>query len=321
MENIEKWVNRIHQGSTLDLLKQMPDNLVDTIVTSPPYWGLRDYGSETNTIWRGDPNCKHEFVTEAIEKSDAAVKHGQDYTEPKKWESGFCKKCGCYDNKTEILTEHGWKKFSEINNTDKVGTVIDGNLEYVIPKEYYKYRYDGEMYHFYGQNMDILVTPNHNMWVKKRNSKGVIEHSFEFIKAENVKHGYRISRSVGWIGKDVDTFSLPIIPDIMNRKKFSKSKVVKMEDWCKFLGIYLADGYFQVFKNESTENDREYITNITQIKHKKEVEEVIKKLGFKYNYTKKKDFTIYHKSLTLFLKKLGNTYTKYIPKEFKNLDK
>lgn len=32
-----KWVNEIIQGDTLSVLKQMPSNFVDTIVTSPPY--------------------------------------------------------------------------------------------------------------------------------------------------------------------------------------------------------------------------------------------------------------------------------------------
>ncbi len=36
--------NRIIQGDTLTVLKTMPKNYIDTIVTSPPYWGLRDYG-------------------------------------------------------------------------------------------------------------------------------------------------------------------------------------------------------------------------------------------------------------------------------------
>ena len=29
----------------------MPDNAVNTIITSPPYWGLRDYGDQTKTNW------------------------------------------------------------------------------------------------------------------------------------------------------------------------------------------------------------------------------------------------------------------------------
>ena len=37
------WV--IHTGDALDVLFTMPDKSVNCIITSPPYWGLRDYGS------------------------------------------------------------------------------------------------------------------------------------------------------------------------------------------------------------------------------------------------------------------------------------
>jgi DNA modification methylase len=36
--------NSIHQGDVLDVLFPWPNAFVQTIVTSPPYWGLRDYG-------------------------------------------------------------------------------------------------------------------------------------------------------------------------------------------------------------------------------------------------------------------------------------
>ena len=35
---------RIYQGRALDRLKQLPDESVDCIWTSPPYYGKRDYG-------------------------------------------------------------------------------------------------------------------------------------------------------------------------------------------------------------------------------------------------------------------------------------
>lgn len=34
----------VYQGHVLDVLREMPDESVDCCVTSPPYWGLRDYG-------------------------------------------------------------------------------------------------------------------------------------------------------------------------------------------------------------------------------------------------------------------------------------
>lgn len=37
-------VNRIIQGDCLSVLKGFPDGCVQCCVTSPPYYGLRDYG-------------------------------------------------------------------------------------------------------------------------------------------------------------------------------------------------------------------------------------------------------------------------------------
>lgn len=34
-------VNKIIQGDTLEVLKTMPNECVDTIITSPPYWGFQ----------------------------------------------------------------------------------------------------------------------------------------------------------------------------------------------------------------------------------------------------------------------------------------
>lgn len=36
----------VREGNCLDLLAAMPDESVQTCVTSPPYWGLRDYGED-----------------------------------------------------------------------------------------------------------------------------------------------------------------------------------------------------------------------------------------------------------------------------------
>jgi DNA modification methylase len=41
---IEKFINKIICGDSLKVLKTIPDESIDCIVTSPPYWALRDYG-------------------------------------------------------------------------------------------------------------------------------------------------------------------------------------------------------------------------------------------------------------------------------------
>ena len=35
----------LYHGNNIDVLKQMESESVDCVVTSPPYWGLRDYGT------------------------------------------------------------------------------------------------------------------------------------------------------------------------------------------------------------------------------------------------------------------------------------
>jgi DNA modification methylase len=37
-------MNKIFQGDALNVLKTMPTESVDSVITSPPYWNLRDYG-------------------------------------------------------------------------------------------------------------------------------------------------------------------------------------------------------------------------------------------------------------------------------------
>ncbi len=64
--------NKIFQGSVLDILKTFPDESVDCIITSPPYYGLRDYGEETKTIWGGDRNCEHVWQKEITSRPNAS---------------------------------------------------------------------------------------------------------------------------------------------------------------------------------------------------------------------------------------------------------
>lgn len=39
-------LNHIYTGNALEILKQFPDNFIDTCISSPPYWQLRDYKVE-----------------------------------------------------------------------------------------------------------------------------------------------------------------------------------------------------------------------------------------------------------------------------------
>lgn len=48
---------RLYLGHVLHRLRELPAKSVHSVITSPPYWGLRDYG--TGTWEGGDLNCDH----------------------------------------------------------------------------------------------------------------------------------------------------------------------------------------------------------------------------------------------------------------------
>lgn len=85
-------LNRIMRGDALGELKKFPDESIDCVVTSPPYWALRDYGTAK---WKGgNKNCDH-LVCKL--SSDKSTLHPNP--EKKKMETGIpckeiCAKCG-----------------------------------------------------------------------------------------------------------------------------------------------------------------------------------------------------------------------------------
>ena len=83
----------------------------------------------------------------------------------------------CFDCKTEILTENGWKYFCDLTKNEKVATLNlkKNEFEWQKPIDYINQQYDGEMYHFKSRTVDMMVTPNHRMLVK-RYDKNILQN-------------------------------------------------------------------------------------------------------------------------------------------------
>ena len=47
MRNLNAYINSAVCGDVLEIMKRFPDESIDCVITSPPYWQLRDYG------WKG----------------------------------------------------------------------------------------------------------------------------------------------------------------------------------------------------------------------------------------------------------------------------
>ncbi len=72
-------VDSIIKGHAVNIMRQMPDNWVNCIITSPPYWGLRDYGIEP-LIWDGDPECEHTFDSDNAYHDNLRYRVGHNTT-------------------------------------------------------------------------------------------------------------------------------------------------------------------------------------------------------------------------------------------------
>ena len=59
-------MNRILCGDVRERLMELPDESVHCVVTSPPYWSLRDYGLPPQ-VWGGDSDHRHAWVDEHCE--------------------------------------------------------------------------------------------------------------------------------------------------------------------------------------------------------------------------------------------------------------
>jgi DNA modification methylase len=60
----EMELNRIYNENCLSTMGRMPDGFVDCVVTSPPYWGLRDYGHNDQI---GLEKTPEEYVNKMVE--------------------------------------------------------------------------------------------------------------------------------------------------------------------------------------------------------------------------------------------------------------
>ena len=93
-------------GNVLDKLKEIPDDSVDCVCTSPPYYGLRKYKAP-DVIFGGDSACEHEWQPAKLklhygesslqpEKKLLNKKMNPENNDHEKIESNVCSKCGAW---------------------------------------------------------------------------------------------------------------------------------------------------------------------------------------------------------------------------------
>ena len=85
----------------------------------------------------------------------------------------------CYDDKTEILTNTGWKLFKDLQDNDLVAQYDNSFISFVKPEKYIEQDYKGDMVNFKSSafKIDLLVTPNHRMVSLDKNGFPTIQEA------------------------------------------------------------------------------------------------------------------------------------------------
>jgi thymidylate synthase ThyX len=160
----------------------------------------------------------------------------------------------CYDAETEVLTDDGWKAWPDVDGSEAFATVNpdSGSLEYQEATEHFVGDYDGEMYRVRSEQVDLLVTPNHRMWVKahdtQANKRG--EEPYR-IRHANEIFGKRVAyqKTVEWQGQETGTVAIPGTKRIWqtrnratNTTRHYLGSEFPLEEFARFLGHWLAEG-------------------------------------------------------------------------------
>ncbi len=227
----------------------------------------------------------------------------------------------CYDDQTEVLTEDGWKLFKDLTYENEIATLNpeNHNLEYQKPSKLMSYDYNGDMCKIECKQINLLVTPNHKLYVRLRSKR---PNKFTLIDVSILmnKNDFRMKKDAIWLGDKKDYFILPEVLhefNPINKIRKSEGKIIPMGLWLEFLGYYLSEGSVQHKKSNNS-----WIVKISQkvgTESYKKMEDCIKKLGYKYYKHPIEGFFISNKQLCCYLKQFGHAEDKFVPKEIKQL--
>ena len=160
----------------------------------------------------------------------------------------------CYDADTEVLTDDGWKRWPDVDGSETFATVNpdDGSLEYQPASEHFAGDYDGPMYRVKSEQVDLLVTPFHRMWVKahdtQANKRGEEPYKVR-LASEIVGKRVAYQKTAIWDGQESGIVEIPGTKRVWQRTDtFTETtrhyvgSTFPLKEFARFLGHWLAEG-------------------------------------------------------------------------------
>jgi DNA modification methylase len=225
----------------------------------------------------------------------------------------------CYADDTDILTDRGWIPFKDLALNDRVASVSPGGeLVYAYPCKLHAYHYRGPMCSFRTKTVDLLITPNHRLYVRPKHAE-----EYRFIEAQVVlQEGqargsglyYALRNNLTWQGEEPanDSFEVPSC-DYQRAYAAKPLPTFDLGDWCEFLGLYIAEG------SATSYADRHEVS-IAQLKREnlEHIASLLRRMGLTFHYDGS-HIVICNKQLTLHLQQLGKAHEKAIPRDLLRL--
>ena len=104
-------------GDVMDKIKEIPDNTVDCVISSPPYWALRDYGTG-KWVNSNNPECEHDSIKRKTREERGGLTDKQSSSEgsfgdEQKWTEKKCPECNAEYVDKQWGMESDFKEYLE----------------------------------------------------------------------------------------------------------------------------------------------------------------------------------------------------------------
>jgi len=201
-----------------------------------------------------------------------------------------------YHKDTEVYTERGFVLVKDVKLGEKVLSLNPEtrDLEWTKVVKTYKHK-EPKLYSYQSRNLDLVVTPDHDLLIQKRWNKRTGGRRLEMVKAKDLPPEASFYRSSKWKGSvgEIETYGMPL------------------GIFCQFMGWYLAEGSVATNRGD---------IKISQEKPKttRMINEMLGLSGLDFTQIKG-GFLIRSKELREYLGKFGKCFEKYVPEEIKQL--
>jgi phosphoribosylamine-glycine ligase len=231
---------------------------------------------------------------------------------------------GCYDEETEVLTRTGWKHFKEVSWEHEICTLNPSTreIEYQKPEAIVTFSHHEKLISIKNRAIDILVTPDHNMYVETQQDYKKRRNRYRFVKAKDLQSQSVVLRTGKWIGKEEQEFVLPSVTVTDLRRTQGQAQetgtlTIPMDTWLKFFGIWLSEGSAS---KRSSEGYGGYSVSVAQMKspQRKAIKDMLERFPIRFA-DDGTQFTVNDKRLGQYLKQFGNAPEKYVPDYIKDL--